>query len=180
MATKGKRALAGALALALACAPALAGCSQQQQEGEQQAAQEALPLTLSVAGAGYDKATSTPAIAHIVAEDGSVDLYHAFDLNEASAVEVMPGALEVTVISPVNADGSAYRVGPSVEGSTVGADVGADGSQAGGGVSAAGLDWIGYTMLDRKMREERSHRRKEFSWQTRSTPGTSARNSSAR
>ena len=42
MATKGKRALAGALA----CAPALAGCSQQQQEGEQQAAQEALPLTL--------------------------------------------------------------------------------------------------------------------------------------
>ncbi|MDO4428454.1 MAG: hypothetical protein Q4B91_02955 [Atopobiaceae bacterium] len=76
-------------------------------------------VTLNVtADAGWDEA-STPAIAHIKGTDGTdtegVDFYHAVAPDAegnkgASTVTLAEGGYTVSLISPVNADGSAYEV----------------------------------------------------------------------
>ncbi|MDO4429198.1 MAG: hypothetical protein Q4B91_06860 [Atopobiaceae bacterium] len=88
------------------------------------------------ADAGWDEA-STPAIAHIEGKDGTdvadVDFYHAVAPDAegnkgASTVTLAEGGYTVSLISPVNADGSAYEVphaGKPVD-VTVDADADAD------------------------------------------------------
>ena len=68
-------------------------------------------LTLEVKADGWDADTSTPIIAHIEGADGKVDFYTAIAANKQVTVEVgESGTYTVTFISPVNADGSIYKV----------------------------------------------------------------------
>lgn len=68
-------------------------------------------LTLEVKADGWDADTSTPVIAHIEDEDGEVDFYTAIAANKQVTVRVgKSGNYTVTFISPVNADGSIYKV----------------------------------------------------------------------
>lgn len=68
-------------------------------------------LTLEVKADGWDAGTSTPVIAHIKDADGKVDFYTAIAANKQVTVKVgKSGTYTVTFISPVNADGSIYKV----------------------------------------------------------------------
>ena len=68
-------------------------------------------LTLEVKADGWDADTSTPVIAHIEDADGEVDFYTAIAANKQVTVRVgKSGTYTVTFISPVNADGSIYKV----------------------------------------------------------------------
>lgn len=68
-------------------------------------------LTLEVKADGWDADTSTPVIAHIEDADGEVDFYTAIAVNKQVTVKVgKSGTYTVTFISPVNADGSIYKV----------------------------------------------------------------------
>ena len=68
-------------------------------------------LTLEVKADGWDADTSTPIIAHIEDADGEVDFYTAIAANKQVTVKVgESGTYTVTFISPVNADGSIYKV----------------------------------------------------------------------
>ena len=68
-------------------------------------------LSLEVKADGWDTETSTPVIAHIEDEDGKVDFYTTIAANKQVTVKVgESGTYTVTFISPVNADGSIYKV----------------------------------------------------------------------
>lgn len=68
-------------------------------------------LSLEVKADGWDADTSTPVITHIEDEDGKVDFYTAIAANKQVTVKVgESGTYTVTFISPVNADGSIYKV----------------------------------------------------------------------
>ena len=68
-------------------------------------------LTLEVKADGWDADTSTPAIAHIEDADGEVDFCTAIAANKQVTVKVGKSCTyTVTFISPVNADGSIYKV----------------------------------------------------------------------
>ena len=68
-------------------------------------------LTLEVKADGWDADTSTPVIAHIEDANGKVDFYTAIAANKQVTVRVgKSGTYTVTFISPVNADGSIYKV----------------------------------------------------------------------
>ena len=68
-------------------------------------------LSLEVKADGWNTETSTPVIAHIEDEDGKVDFYTAIAANKQVTVKVgESGTYTVTFISPVNADGSIYKV----------------------------------------------------------------------
>lgn len=68
-------------------------------------------LSLEVKADGWDADTSTPIIAHIEDADGEVDFYTAIAANKQVTVRVgKSGTYTVTFISPVNADGSIYKV----------------------------------------------------------------------
>lgn len=70
-----------------------------------------MALILEVKADGWDADTSTPVIAHIENEDGEVDFYTAIAANKQVTVKVgKSGTYTVTFISPVNADGSIYKV----------------------------------------------------------------------
>lgn len=71
-------------------------------------------LTLEVKADGWDADTSTPVIAHIEDADGKVDFYAAIAANKQVTVEVgKSGTYSVTLIPPVNADGSTYKAASS-------------------------------------------------------------------
>ena len=67
-------------------------------------------LTLEVKADGWDADTSTPVIAHIEGADGDVDFYTAIEANKQVNITVgESGSYTVTLIPPVNADGSTYK-----------------------------------------------------------------------
>lgn len=71
-------------------------------------------LTLEVKADGWDADTSTPIIAHIEDADGKVDFYTAIAANKQVTVRVgKSGTYTVTLIPPVNADGSTYKAASS-------------------------------------------------------------------
>ena len=71
-------------------------------------------LTLEVKADGWDADTSTPVIAHIKDADGKVDFYTAIAANKQVTVKVgKSGTYTVTLIPPVNADGSTYKAASS-------------------------------------------------------------------
>lgn len=71
-------------------------------------------LSLEVKAGGWDADTSTPVIAHIEGADGKVDFYTAIAANKQVTVEVgESGTYTVTLIPPVNADGSTYKAASS-------------------------------------------------------------------
>lgn len=71
-------------------------------------------LTLEVKADGWDADTSTPVIAHIEDADGKVDFYTAIAANKQVTVRVgKSGTYTVTLIPPVNADGSTYKAASS-------------------------------------------------------------------
>lgn len=71
-------------------------------------------LSLEVKADGWDTETSTPVIAHIEDADGKVDFYTAIAANKQVTVKVgKSGTYTVTLIPPVNADGSTYKVASS-------------------------------------------------------------------
>ncbi len=71
-------------------------------------------LTLEVKADGWDADTSTPVIAHIEDADGKVDFYTAIAANKQATVKVgKSGTYTVTLIPPVNADGSTYKAASS-------------------------------------------------------------------
>lgn len=68
-------------------------------------------LTLEVKADGWDADTSTPVIAHIEDANGKVDFYTAIAANKQVTVKVgKSGTYTVSFVSPVNADGSIYKV----------------------------------------------------------------------
>lgn len=70
-----------------------------------------MALILEVKADDWDADTSTPVIAHIEDADGEVDFYTAIAANKQVTVKVgKSGTYTVTFISPVNADGSIYKV----------------------------------------------------------------------
>lgn len=70
--------------------------------------------TLEVKADGWDADTSTPVIAHIEDADGKVDFYTAIAANKQVTVKVgKSGTYTVTLIPPVNADGSTYKAASS-------------------------------------------------------------------
>ena len=70
-----------------------------------------MALILEVKADGWDADTSTPVIAHIEDADGEVDFYTAIAANKQVTVKVgKSGTYTITFISPVNADGSIYKV----------------------------------------------------------------------
>lgn len=106
------RGLVAAAAIATAvcvAAASLDGCAPAQQEEFAQPAE----LTLNVtADEGWDEG-STPAIAHI--SNGEVDFYHAIRPDAeggkgSSTVELPEGDYTVSLVSPLNGDGSAYEL----------------------------------------------------------------------
>ena len=113
-------ALAAAVAACLAAALLLGGCSSAPQESAEpeQPAIETVDVALNVtADAGWD-GNSTPAIAHILGD--GVNVYHAITASEegnagTSTIALAAGSYKVSLISPVNADGSAYQVGEMQE-----------------------------------------------------------------
>ena len=69
-----------------------------------------LALFLEVKADGWDADTSTPVIAHIEGADGDVDFYTAIAANKQVTVKVgKSGTYSVSLIPPVNADGSTYK-----------------------------------------------------------------------
>lgn len=71
-------------------------------------------LTLEVKADGWDADTSTPIIAHIEDANGKVDFYTAIAANKQVTVKVgKSGTYTVTLIPPVNADGSTYKAASS-------------------------------------------------------------------
>lgn len=73
-----------------------------------------MALVLEVKADGWDADTSTPVIAHIEDADGKVDFYTAIAANKQVTVEVgESGTYSVTLIPPVNADGSTYKAASS-------------------------------------------------------------------
>lgn len=71
-------------------------------------------LTLEVKADGWDADTSAPVIAHIEDADGEVDFYTAIAANKQVTVKVgKSGTYTVTLIPPVNADGSTYKAASS-------------------------------------------------------------------
>ena len=73
-----------------------------------------MALILEVKAEGWDADTSTPVIAHIEDADGEVDFYTAIAANKQVTVKVgKSGAYTVTLIPPVNADGSTYKAASS-------------------------------------------------------------------
>lgn len=71
-------------------------------------------FTLEVKADGWDADTSTPIIAHIEDADGKVDFYTAIAANKQVTVKVgKSGTYTVTLIPPVNADGSTYKAASS-------------------------------------------------------------------
>ena len=69
-----------------------------------------MALSLEVKAEGWDADTSTPVVAHIEGADGEVDFYTAFAANEKVSVTVgETGTYNVSLIPPVNADGSTYK-----------------------------------------------------------------------
>lgn len=73
-----------------------------------------MSLSLEVKAEGWDADTSTPVIAHIEGADGEVDFYTAFAANEKVSVTVgETGTYNVSLIPPVNADGSTYKAASS-------------------------------------------------------------------
>ena len=71
-------------------------------------------LTLEVKADGWDADTSTPIIAHIEDADREVDFYTAIVANKQVTVKVgKSGTYTVTLIPPVNADGSTYKAASS-------------------------------------------------------------------
>lgn len=71
-------------------------------------------LTLEVKADGWDADTSTPVIAHIEGADGEWDFYTAIVANKQVTVRVgKSGTYTVTLIPPVNADGSTYKAASS-------------------------------------------------------------------
>ena len=68
-------------------------------------------LSIGVAADGWDAETSSPVIAHVTSADGAVDFYHAYAANGTERLLVADaGDYQVSWITPVNADGSMYRV----------------------------------------------------------------------
>lgn len=71
-------------------------------------------LTLEVKADGWDADTSTPVIAHIEDADRKVDFYTAIAANKQVSVTVgESGIYNVSLIPPVNADGSTYKAASS-------------------------------------------------------------------
>ena len=69
-----------------------------------------MALSLEVKAEGWDADTSTPVIAHIEDADGKVDFYTAIAANKRVSVTVgESGTYSVSLIPPVNADGSTYK-----------------------------------------------------------------------
>ena len=67
-------------------------------------------LALEVKADGWDADTSTPIIAHIEDADGKADFYTAIAANKQVNITVgESGSYTVTLIPPVNADGSTYK-----------------------------------------------------------------------
>ena len=103
-------AVIAAICLAVAAACGVFSPSALQAEQEESSAAR---LTIGVtADSGWD-GESTPAIAHIVGE--GVDFYHAINPDAegnkgASTVELAEGDYTVSLISPLNSDGSAYEL----------------------------------------------------------------------
>ena len=86
---------------------------------------ETYVLQVGAKAEGWNKDTSSPVIAHIVNEEEKVDYYTAYDANEEVSLDVpAEGGYEVSFISPVNADGSIYKVPEkqTVQAETVDAD----------------------------------------------------------
>ena len=73
-----------------------------------------MALFLEVKADGWDADTSTPIIAHIEDADGEVDFYTAIVANKQVTVRVgKSDTYTVTLIPPVNADGSTYKAASS-------------------------------------------------------------------
>ena len=73
-----------------------------------------MALFLEVKAEGWGADTSTPVIAHIEGADGKVNFYTAIAANKQVTVEVgESGTYTVTLIPPVNADGSTYKAASS-------------------------------------------------------------------
>lgn len=71
-------------------------------------------LTLEVKADGWDADTSTPVIAHIEDANGKVNFYTTIAANKQVTVKVgKSGTYTVTLIPPVNADGSTYKAASS-------------------------------------------------------------------
>ena len=69
-----------------------------------------MALVLEVKADGWDADSSTPVIAHIEGADGDVDFYTAIAANKRVSVTVgESGTYSVSLIPPVNADGSTYK-----------------------------------------------------------------------
>lgn len=69
-----------------------------------------MALFLEVKADGWDADTSTPVIAHIEGANGDVDFYTAIAANKRVSVTVgESGTYSVSLIPPVNADGSTYK-----------------------------------------------------------------------
>ena len=76
--------------------------------------EQGMALILEVKADGWDADTSTPVIAHIKDANGKVDFYTAIAANKRVTVKVgKSGTYIVTLIPPVNADGSTYKAASS-------------------------------------------------------------------
>lgn len=94
-------------------------------------AQEQHVVRIGVTADGWDAATSSPVIAHVTSADGSTDYYHAYAANtDVSLTVPSEGDYTVSFISPVNADGSIYRVPDATSVTATEADDGTTGATA--------------------------------------------------
>ena len=111
-----------AAASTLALALALTGCGQQ---AEQQAPEPSTGFKVEVKAESWEADQSTPAIVVLTpkADDASADeseeptpIVNAIPANETATIEVDAGTYALDLVSPINADGSIYKV---PEGTTV-------------------------------------------------------------
>ena len=119
-ATSGLRARAGEATDTTAAAATQASTKSDESEA-------AYVIEIGVTAEGWDAEGSSPVLAHVTDAAGTVDFYHAYDANVGEQVEVgAAGTYEVSFISPVNSDGSIYKVGDEVPVEATAADTDAD------------------------------------------------------
>ncbi len=123
-----------AAATATALALALTGCGQQ---AEQQASEPSTGFKVEVQAESWDAEQSTPAIVVLTpkADDASADeseeptpIVNAIPANETATIEVDAGTYALDLVSPINADGSIYKVPEGTEVEVVEGEL--DGSEA--------------------------------------------------
>ena len=134
---------------AFALAASLAGCTSGEPAAEE--AQDTTGIRISASAEGYDAETSTPAFVSAVpielTDDGEAEIpegatvsYWRLDIGDEVRIDLDEGAYELGYVTPINADGSLYRVADEDAALSISVDGDGRAALAGEGASDEALE----------------------------------------